>query len=203
MYIHIHTYVQLYCTYILYIHTVYTHIHTGVHACKVTLVVSSWSYGLWTSRLLCPWDYPGNDTGVGFHALPQEIFLTQGWNPCLLHLLYSALEGGFLPASVCVCVSVYVYIHMFYFVFKSFRILEQLSNMNVAFSPLMMWCGDPSFCQQLFPWVKRWSVAYQRPRRAFEAVRYHYQSWSQDCVFEGIKHAGDGQMQVTGTVALP
>ena len=104
---------------------------------------------------------------------------------------------------LCVCVSVYVYIHMFYFVFKSFRILEQLSNMNVAFSPLMMWCGDPSFCQQLFPWVKRWSVAYQRPRRAFEAVRYHYQSWSQDCVFEGIKHAGDGQMQVTGTVALP
>ena len=111
--------------------------------------------------------------------------------------------GRWIFTCICVCVSVYVYIHMFYFVFKSFRILEQLSNMNVAFSPLMMWCGDPSFCQQLFPWVKRWSVAYQRPRRAFEAVRYHYQSWSQDCVFEGIKHAGDGQMQVTGTVALP
>ena len=37
--------------------------------------------------LLCPWDYPGKNTGVGCHFLLQGIFLTQGWNPhlCLLH----------------------------------------------------------------------------------------------------------------------
>ena len=29
-------------------------------------------------RLLCPWDFPGKNTGVGCHFLPQEIFLTQG-----------------------------------------------------------------------------------------------------------------------------
>ena len=37
------------------------------------------------TRLLCPWDSPGQNTGVGFHALLQGIFPTQGSNPGLLH----------------------------------------------------------------------------------------------------------------------
>ena len=36
-------------------------------------------------RLLCPWDSPGKNTGVGYRALLQGIFLTQELNPCLLH----------------------------------------------------------------------------------------------------------------------
>ena len=35
-------------------------------------------YGLQLTRLLCPWDAPGKDTGVGCHFLLQGIFLTQG-----------------------------------------------------------------------------------------------------------------------------
>ena len=35
-------------------------------------------------RLLCPWDFPGNNTGVGCHFLLLGIFLTQGSNLCLL-----------------------------------------------------------------------------------------------------------------------
>ena len=38
--------------------------------------------------LLCPWNYPGKNTGVGCHFLLQAIFLTQRSNPCLLHLLH-------------------------------------------------------------------------------------------------------------------
>ena len=30
-------------------------------------------------------DFPGKNTGVGCHFLLQGIFLTQGWNPYLLH----------------------------------------------------------------------------------------------------------------------
>jgi len=37
------------------------------------------------ARLLCPWDFPAKNTGVGCHFLLQEIFLTQELNPCLLH----------------------------------------------------------------------------------------------------------------------
>ena len=40
----------------------------------------------WTvaRRLLCPWDSPGKNTGVGFHSLLQGIFPTQESNPGLL-----------------------------------------------------------------------------------------------------------------------
>ena len=37
------------------------------------------------TRLLCPWDSPGKNTGVGCHFLPQGIFPTQGWNLGLPH----------------------------------------------------------------------------------------------------------------------
>ena len=42
-------------------------------------------HGLQPARLLCPWDFPGKNTGVGSHFLLQGIFLTQGSNPGLLH----------------------------------------------------------------------------------------------------------------------
>ena len=35
------------------------------------------------SRLLCPWNSPGKNTGVGSHSFLQGIFTTQGWNPGL------------------------------------------------------------------------------------------------------------------------
>ena len=52
---------------------------------------------LWPTRLLCPWDSPGKNTGVGCHALLQGTFLTLGWGPrhfCLLHR-----QAGSLPLS--------------------------------------------------------------------------------------------------------
>ena len=40
---------------------------------------------LQSTGLLCPWDFPGKDTGVGCHFLLQRIFPTQGSNLGLLH----------------------------------------------------------------------------------------------------------------------
>ena len=45
------------------------------------------------SKLLCPWDSPGKSTGVGCHALLQEIFPTQGLNPCLLGFLHWLVDS--------------------------------------------------------------------------------------------------------------
>ena len=42
-------------------------------------------HGLQPAKLLCPWNSPGKNTGVGSHSLLQGIFLTQGSNPGLLH----------------------------------------------------------------------------------------------------------------------
>ena len=40
------------------------------------------------TRHLSSWSFPGKNTRVGYHFPLQEIFLTQGSNPWLLHLPY-------------------------------------------------------------------------------------------------------------------
>jgi len=42
-------------------------------------------HGIWLTRLLCPWDSPGKNIGVGYHFLLRGIFRTQRSNPGLLH----------------------------------------------------------------------------------------------------------------------
>ena len=42
-------------------------------------------HGLEPARLLCPWDFPGKNTGVRSVSLLQGIFPTQGSNLGLLH----------------------------------------------------------------------------------------------------------------------
>ena len=47
--------------------------------------------------LLCPWDFPGKNTGMGCHFLLQGIFPTQGSNPGLLrcrHTLHRLSHQG-------------------------------------------------------------------------------------------------------------
>ena len=55
------------------------------------------SCGLEPARILCPWDFPGKDSGVGCHFLLQGIFLTQQSNPRLLRLLHWQADS--LPLS--------------------------------------------------------------------------------------------------------
>ena len=42
-------------------------------------------HGLYPARLLCSWNFPGKNTGMGCHFLLREIYLTQDSNLCLLH----------------------------------------------------------------------------------------------------------------------
>ena len=49
-------------------------------------------YGLWPTRLLCPRDFPGNNSEVDCHFLLRGIFPAQGLN---LHLLH--WQANFLP----------------------------------------------------------------------------------------------------------
>jgi len=59
-------------------------------------------HGLQPTRLLCPWDTPGKNTGVGCHALLQGIFPTQGSNPGLLgrRILYYGVTKEAQGASI-------------------------------------------------------------------------------------------------------
>ena len=55
--------------------------------------------------ILCPWDSPGKNTGVGCHSLLQWIFPTQGSNPSVLlgrPVLYHCATWE-APQPLCVC----------------------------------------------------------------------------------------------------
>ena len=57
--------------------------------CLVSLMSDSLQpHGLWPTRLLRPWNFPGKNIGAYCHFLLQGIFLTQGSNLHLLCLLY-------------------------------------------------------------------------------------------------------------------
>ena len=65
-------------------------------ACSV-VSYSLQPHGLQLARLLCPWNFPGKNTGVGCHFLPQGIFPTQVSNTHLLCL--HNWQADYLPLS--------------------------------------------------------------------------------------------------------
>ena len=57
-------------------------------------------------QVLCLWDFPGRNTGVGCHFLLQRIFPIQELNPYLLRLLHwqadsLALSHPGMPKRYC------------------------------------------------------------------------------------------------------
>ena len=58
-------------------------------------------HALQPARLPCPWDSPGESTGVVCHALLQGLFLTQGLNLGVLHcrqiLSHRSHQGRLIP----------------------------------------------------------------------------------------------------------
>ena len=63
------------------------------HVSRSVMPDSLRPHGLQPARLLCPWDSPGKNTGVGSHSLLQRIFPTQGSNPVLLHQQVDSLPS--------------------------------------------------------------------------------------------------------------
>ena len=78
-----------------YLHDIY--IVLGIIVSHSVVSSSLRFHGLQAAKLLCPWNFPGKNTGVGSHSLLQGIFLTQGSNLGLLHgrqILYSLSYQG-------------------------------------------------------------------------------------------------------------
>ena len=82
--------------------------------CEVSSVVSNslQHHGLQPTRLLCPWDSPGKNPGVGCRALLQGIFLTHPFNlRCVLIQVFfpwsrlRVFPGGHLEETVALLVS--------------------------------------------------------------------------------------------------
>ena len=91
---------------------------------------SLWPHGLQPTRLLCPLDSPGKNTGVGCHFLLQGIFPTQGSNP---HLLVSpALQADSLSgeSSRKIC-SIFVLTFFWHCESFEYRPWRYYFNMNI------------------------------------------------------------------------
>ena len=56
-------------------------------------------HALYPTSFLCPWNFPGKNTGVGCHFLLQGLFLTQGSN------LSPSLAGGLFTTSTYMLIS--------------------------------------------------------------------------------------------------
>ena len=72
------------------------------HFSCVLLFATRWTV---PARLLCLWDSPGKNAGVGCHVLFQVNFLTQGSNPYLLCLPH--WQVGSLPPALPRTVEIY------------------------------------------------------------------------------------------------
>ena len=92
-------------------------------------------HGLYLTRLLCPWTFPGKSTGVGCHFLLQGIFLTQQSNSGLLHcrqiLHHLSHQGRPQYSTVCVyaCGCVYKHTHFIYIYIWASLIAQLVKNL--------------------------------------------------------------------------
>ena len=85
---------------------------------------SLWPQGLQPARLLCPWNSPGQNTGMGSCSLFSGIFPTEISNPGLLHctqILYHLSHQG-SPLSIRYTNRVYIYQYInFHWYFLNIR----------------------------------------------------------------------------------
>ena len=97
-------------------------ISSFVHTCSV-VSDSLQPHGLQPTRLICPWDFPGKNTGVGCHFLLQGIFPTQEWNAhhfCILYLV----QPGKPHYQLLLHIYKMADLHLTYFVFSLSLLLK-------------------------------------------------------------------------------
>ena len=71
----------------IYLYNWVTSLYSKINMCSCLLNRVWFFERQWIvpTRLLCPWNFPGKNIGVGGHFLLQGIFPTQGVNPHLLN----------------------------------------------------------------------------------------------------------------------
>ena len=124
-----------------------------MHAC----VLNHFGHGLLCStRLLCSWDSPGKNTGVGCHVLLQGIFPIQEWNPT--SLVPPALARGFFTTGTtwqALTVQQVIFFFLSFFP-KDLLCLSQAQSPYVLFSSLKYsWCSLLAIIQALvLLWIR-------------------------------------------------
>ena len=104
-----------------------------------------WPHGLQPTRLLCPWNSSGKNTGEGCHSLFQGIFLTQRLNLGFLHcrqILYHLSHQGRPPkyAPLSMELSRQEYWNGLYYSFLQGILLSQRLNPGLLHCRQILYC---------------------------------------------------------------
>ena len=102
-----------------------------------------------------PWNFPGKSTGVGSHFLLQGIFLTQGSNQCLLHLLH--WQVGPLPlqhqgTTDCLWIEINLWACSFEWMCNLWRYVS-ISLCKSELSLFIYQCVNVFFCVHTYEWI--------------------------------------------------
>ena len=120
------------------------------------------THGLQPSRLLCPWDFPGKNTGVGCHFLLPRIFLTQGSNPLGRQTLYHWATWE----AICI-----LFICNSSLLFFFFQLSRDFSILIVFSKKCLLVLLIISFwCCFLFCWLLTWPLSLY----ASSLLRFYY-----------------------------
>ena len=137
-------------------------------------------HGLYPSRLLHPWDFPGKNAGAGCHCLAQGIFPIQGSNPYRPHLLHwqvdslpLSCQSVFSRKSVCVCVLIYLHLSMLGSTCQPFLLANELIfpqylflKAILAFFDHTVWLVGSYFPKWLKPGPLQWKCWFLTIRLA-------------------------------------
>ena len=123
-----------------------------------SLVVSNslWPHGLQPVRLLCPWDFPGKNPGVGCDSLLQGVFPTHGSNShlCIAGRFFTiwAIREAHNSYLKCVVIT----ITKWYLYLKYINMGASLVTQSVKNLPAMQRC-------RFNPWVGKisWRRSWQ------------------------------------------
>ena len=109
-------------------------------------------HGLYPTRFLRPWDFPGKNTGVGCQFLLQEIFPTQGLNPGLLHcrqMVYHLSHQGNPAGNKCIHIhyscNISLNVHTCSRVEGNYKLVYMLMNQKIGDCLVILLC----ICNQL------------------------------------------------------
>ena len=108
------------------------------------------SNSLWLHGLYCPWNSPGQNTGVSNLSLLQGIFLTQGSNPGLLHcrqMLYHLSHQGKSGK------------HRFKSVIFQIETIKVISIFTSSFSPFLNLCEVIRFSIRFLTQLRNWYLS--------------------------------------------
>ena len=156
---------------------------TSCSCCLVASVVSNSlrPRGLQPARLLCPWDSPDKNTGVGCHSHLQQIFPTQGSNPhllCLLHcrqiepLGQAAMEKtqSQIPASpFTICINLNIFWKNFIGRSALIRAIKEKSLWNLWEKARVRWLERIVLKHVYYHMWNRWPVQVQCMRQGTQS----------------------------------